>query len=410
MKIAVVHDWLTTYAGAERVLEQILLCYPEADIFTLVDFVPEKERAFLGGRTPRTSFIQKLPGARKHYRNYLPLMPLAIEQFDLSGYDLVISNNFAVAKGVIVGPDQLHLSYVQSPIRYAWDLQFQYLAESNLERGPKSWLARYLLHRLRIWDHRSAAGVDQFFGNSLYITRRIEKTYRRNAEVLYPPVDTEAFALREDKEDFYLTASRMVPYKKIPMIVRAFRHMPDRKLVVIGTGPEFEKCRAEAGPNVELMGWQSFDVLRDRMQRARGFIFAAEEDFGIVPIEAQACGTPVIAFNGGGARETVRGLGTDAPTGCFFDHQTPESLVEAIERFEAHAAEFTPQACRQNALAFSSERFRDEFTNYVEHHWRQWTAQLALPHSRSMPSAAARTEPGSGLAAPDARDAISPRS
>ncbi len=377
LKIAIIHDWLVTYAGAERCLEQMLACFPEADVFSLIDFVPDSERGFLAGKRAATSFIQKLPFARTKYRAYLPLMPLAIEQFDLSGYDIILSSSHAVAKGVLVGPDQLHICYTYSPMRYVWDLQFQYLAESGLQRGLRSILVRYLLHRLRIWDSRTAAGVDTFAAISHFISRRIQKAYRRGSIVIYPPVDTENFQLHEAKEDFYVTASRMVPYKKIPMIVEAFSHMPDKKLVVIGTGPEWEKCKAAAGPNVQLLGWQPGDVLRDHLQRAKAFIFAAEEDFGIAPLEAQACGTPVIAFGRGGAAETIRGLSHDRPTGLFFDQQTPEAIFEAVRLFEENAGSFDPLMCRENVSLFSVERFRSELKALVHAEWGRQQARNA---------------------------------
>ncbi len=369
MKIAIIHDWLVTYAGAERVLEQMLVCYPQADIFSTVDFLPDDNRGFIAGKRATTSFIQKFPKAKSHYRNYLPLMPLAVEQFDLSNYDIVISSSHAVAKGVLVGPDQLHICMCYSPIRYAWDLQHQYLKESNLVSGLKGWLARWLLHKMRLWDVRTANGVDQFIAISHFIERRILKTYRRASTVIYPPVDVKAFEFQSEKEDFYLTASRMVPYKKMPMIVEAFSSMPDRRLVVIGDGPEYEKCKASASANVSLIGYQSFDVLKDYMQRAKAFVFAAEEDFGIAPLEAQACGTPVIAYGKGAVLETIRDIAFDNPTGVFFLEQTPESIIKAIKAFECDEKIFSPLACRENAMRFSPERFRFELSTFVEEEW-----------------------------------------
>lgn len=305
MKVAVVHEWLDTYAGSERVLEQMLKAYPSADLFTVVDFLKDDERGFVLGKRARTTFIQRLPGARKHFRSYLPLMPLAVEQLDLSGYDLVLSSSHAVAKGVITGPDQVHVSYVHSPIRYAWDMQHQYLNESGLARGFKGAVARLVLHYMRLWDLRTANGVDAFIANSAFIARRIRKVYRREAQVIFPPVDLDRFQLHEHKEDFYLAASRMVPYKKMPLIAEAFAKMPGKRLVMIGDGPEIDRVRAVAGPNVSVLGYQGTEVLADHMRRARAFVFAAEEDFGIMPVEVQACGTPVIAFGRGGATETV---------------------------------------------------------------------------------------------------------
>jgi len=368
-RIAIVCEWLTTYAGSERVLEQLLALYPNADLFAVCDFIPEHERGFLRGHRARVTFIQRLPGASKRYRSYLPLMPLAIEQIDLSAYDVVISSSHAVAKGVITGPNQVHVSYVHSPIRYAWDLQHQYLQESGLASGLKSWVARWLLHRIRIWDLRTANGVDHFVANSRFIGRRIWKVYRRESTVVYPPVDTAAFTLREDKEDFYLTASRLVPYKKIDLLVRAFSEMPTRRLVVIGDGPDMVKIRESAGPNVILMGYQPFEVLRDHMQRAKAFVFAAEEDFGIAPVEAQACGTPVIAYGKGGAMETVIGLDQAEPTGVFFPEQTVEAVTAAVETFETESHRISAVHCRANAVRFAPEQFRQQMASVVNHAW-----------------------------------------
>ncbi|MCI6086640.1 glycosyltransferase family 4 protein [Selenomonas sp.] len=366
MKVAIVHEWLVTYAGSERVLGELLALYPDADVFAVCDFVPEAERAFLRGKHPQTTFIQRLPGARRHYQSYLPLLPLAIEQLDVTGYDLVISSSHCVAKGVLTGPNQVHISYIHSPMRYAWDLTHQYLREAGLTHGAKGWLARLILHYMRLWDTRTASGVDAYIANSRFIARRVQKCYGREAAVIYPPVDVAKFALCAEKQDYYLAASRMTPYKKMKLIVEAFNTTPDRHLVVIGTGPEYEKTAAIAGPNIEMLGYQPDDVLRERMQHAKAFVFAAEEDFGITPVEAQACGTPVIAYGRGGALETVRGLDVDAPTGVFFPEQTATSIVEAVRTFEAHAAEITPAACRANAERFRPERFRAEIAAFVE--------------------------------------------
>ena len=366
MRVAVVHEWLVTYAGSERVLEQMLQVFPEADLYSLLDFVPPQERGFLGNRQVKTSFVQRLPWARTRYRQYLPLLPLAVEQFDLSGYDLVISSSHSVAKGVLTGPDQTHLCMCYSPIRYAWDLQHQYLRESGWDRGLRSALARYLLHRLRIWDVRTANGVDGFMAISHFIARRIWKTYRRESTVIYPPVDVESFVPGTAKEDFYVTASRLVPYKRIDLIVEAFAEMPTRRLIVIGDGPEMPRARARAKANVEFLGHQPFPVLRDHLQRARAFLFAAEEDFGIAPVEAQACGTPVIGYGKGGLRETVRGADADEPTGVLFDQQSASAIRSAVEQFELEAGAFSPAACRNNAMRFAPERFRAELRQYVE--------------------------------------------
>lgn len=390
-RVAVVHDWLTTYAGSERVLEQILKIWPEADLFSVVDFFPDAQRHVLQGKHAKTSFIQRLPRARQSFRNYLPLMPLAVEQFDLSDYDLVISSSHAVAKGVITGPEQLHVSYIHSPIRYAWDLQHQYLDESRLTRGLKSWIARAILHYMRIWDQRTAHGVDLLVANSAYVARRIRKVYGCPATVVFPPVDVERFGLGQCREDFYLTASRLVPYKKVALIVEAFAAMPDKRLVVIGDGPDFARIQAMLPPNVRMLGYQSTEILIDHMQRARAFVFAAEEDFGIVAVEAQACGTPVIALGRGGASETVIDAGNAGTrTGVFFPRQTVEDIVRAVCRFE-DSGWFDPAVCRENALRFSPERFRSEFLAVVR---QAMAGQAGSPRAAPPePAPPAPTEP-----------------
>lgn len=369
MKIALIHEWFVSYVGSERVIEQILAIYPQADLYAIVDFLPAADRGFLNSKPVHTSFIQHLPFAKSHYRDYLPVMPLAVEQFDVSDYDMVISSSHAVAKGVLTGPDQLHISYVHSPMRYAWDMQHEYLKASGLDKGLKGGLARLLLHNIRMWDYRTANGVDYFAANSRFIARRIMKVYRREAMVIYPPVNISEFPLVEKKDDFYLTASRMVPYKKVDLIVEAFARMPEKHLIVIGDGPELNKIKSKAKKNVELLSSQSRVVLRDHMQKARAFIFAAQEDFGIMPLEAQASGTPVVAYGRGGAQETIRGLWQPQPTGVFFDEQTTEAIIQAVDLFEKNQYRINPQACRANAERFAPERFRSEFSQFVELSW-----------------------------------------
>lgn len=393
MKVAIVHEWFDTYAGSERVVEQMLQVFPQADLFGVVDFLSEHDRAFLGGRPVHTTFIQELPFARRRFRQYLPFMPLAIEQLDVTGYDLVLSSSHAVAKGVLTGPNQVHVSYVHSPMRYATDLQHQYLEEAGLKRGAKGMVAKAVLHYLRMWDFRTGPGVDLFIANSAFVARRIRKTYGRDSVVVYPPVDVDAFALRAEKDDFYLAAARMVPYKKMPVLVEAFARMPARRLVVVGEGPDLERCRklAAGSGNVQLVGYQPFAQLRDYMQRARALVFAAEEDFGITLVEAQACGTPVIAYGCGGARETVRPLGgAQPPTGLFFDEQTPESVMAAVARFEAAAGQISPLACRANAEQFSVEAFRTAYRRRVEE---------ALAQHEGRPRAAGAEQPDAGSGA-----------
>lgn len=367
LKVAIVADWLATYAGSEKVLEQILNIFPQADLFSVVDFIPEGKRNFLKNKTVNTSFIQKLPFARKKFRAYLPFMPIAVEQLDVSDYQLVISSSHAVAKGVITGPDQLHICYCHSPIRYAWDLQNQYLKESNLTKGIKSILARYMLFKIRNWDYRTANGVDIFLANSDFIRKRIWKIYRRKAKVVYPPVNIEKFPVNTTKKQYYFTASRMVPYKRVSLIVEAFSEMPEKELYVIGDGSEFEKVSKMATANVHLLGYQQDEILIKFMTEAKAFVFAAEEDFGIIPVEAQACGTPVIAYGRGGSLETVIADESDgAKTGVFFEEQTTQSIVAAVHRFEANINDFNPTLIRQNALRFSEESFRQKFKKIVQ--------------------------------------------
>jgi len=363
MKVAIIHDWLVVNGGAEKVLEEILALYPQAEIFTLVDYLPEKDRAWLGDRKVHTSFIHRLPFAKSKYRNFFPLFPIAIEQFDLSSFDVIISSSYAVAKGVITGPEQTHVSYCHSPARYAWDLQAQYLKESNMERGLKSTIARYFLHKFRIWDTRTSNGVDAFIANSKFIKKRIHKCYRRDAMVINPPVKLTQFSLETDKKDFYLTASRMVPYKRIDLVVEAFTKMPNKHLKVIGEGPEFEKIKAIASghQNIEMLGFQSNEVLIENMQYAKAFVFAAEEDFGIIPVEAQACGTPVIAYGKGGCLETV----ADGISGLHFSEQTVTSIVDAIDRFES-LPQLPPQQVRNNAEQFSIDSFRQKLKGLID--------------------------------------------
>ena len=395
-KIAIVHEWLTTYAGSEKVLEAMLAEYPQADVFTLINFLPKKHGAVILPHVVQTSFMQKIPFVKYFYRYLLGLMPFAVEQYDLSRYDLVISNSHSVAKGVITGPDQLHICYCYTPMRYAWDLQNQYLREAGLFHGGAGLLARMILKRMRIWDMRTAPGVDHFIACSRYIARRIEKTYRRQAEVIYPNVAVDDFVPGGgERGDFYFTSSRMVPYKKINLIVEAFSKMPDRKLVVIGDGPQFSRIKTVAGDNVTLLGYQPFPVLLSHLQRAKAFIFAAEEDFGIAPLEAQACGTPVIAFAKGGALETV----VEGVTGLYFHEQSPAAIANAVLDFETLPDDaFDPAVLRAHAQTFSTANFREQFRDYVEKCWEEH-ARSAGAGARSTSEKGLSPRPSSGTVA-----------
>lgn len=361
MKVAIVHEWLVSYAGSEKVVEQMLNCFPDADIFTLIDNLPESERGFLNGKKITTSFLQKIPFAKTKHRLFLPLMPLAIEQFDMSEYDVVISSSHAVAKGVLTGPNQLHICYCHSPIRYAWDMQHQYLKESNSRHGLKSWLMRYFLHKIRLWDYRTANGVDYFIANSNFIAKRIKKVYGRDSVVIFPPVNVNKFSANFEKQDFYFTASRLVPYKKIDLIAKAFCNMPERKLIIAGDGPDKAKLQTTiAGrENIEYVGFISDEQMVSYMQQAKAFVFAAEEDFGIIPVEAQSCGTPVITYAKGGAVDTV----IDNITGKYFYSQDITSIINSVTEFKV--ANINLSECVENAQKFSEEVFCKRFTNFV---------------------------------------------
>ncbi|GAN46436.1 glycosyltransferase [Methylobacterium radiotolerans] len=365
MRVAIVHDWLYIVGGAERVLEQLLRIYLDADVFALFDFLPDADRARLGYTQARTSFIQRMPFARTRHRNYLPLMPLAIEQFDLSAYDLVISSSYAVAKGVLTGPDQLHVSYIHSPMRYAWDMQHTYLRESGCDAGMKSLLARLILHRMRVWDFRTAAGPNAIVANSAFVARRIHKVYGRTAEVIHPPITLPTLRYDGPRANHFLVASRLVPYKNVEAVIRAFALLPDLELVVAGSGPDAARLREIAGPNVTFSGFVPDAELRHLMATARAFIFAAEEDFGIIVVEATSEGTPVLALGRGGARETVQTRGPQR-TGMFFDVPEPEAIAECVRRFLLQESHFTREACWAQAETFSAELFRSRFSNFVD--------------------------------------------
>ena len=362
MKAALVHDWLITEGGGEKCVQSFLNINPDFDLFSLIDFFSDEYRErLIKGKHARTSFIQNLPTAKSNHRKFLPLFPLAIEQFDLSEYDLILSSSMSVSKGVLTHANQVHICYCHSPMRYAWDLYFQYLNEAGLSSGIKGWFAKYILHKMRTWDIISSNRVDYFIANSQFIAKRIKKIYNREATVIYPPVDVESFNLETSKEDFFLTASRMVPYKKIDLIVEAFSQMPEKKLVVIGDGPDMTKIKQKATKNIEIKGYQPFTELKKHMQKAKAFVFAAEEDFGIIPVEAQACGTPVIAFGKGGSLETV----VQGSTGNFFYSQSAEAIKNAVIAFEKENDKYSPLEIRQHALKFSAKRFENEIRNFI---------------------------------------------
>jgi len=369
LKTAIVHEWLVNYAGSEKCLESFTNIWPDAEVFTLVDFLDDETREIvLKGKKSHTTFIQRLPYARKQHRKYLPLFPKAIESFNLKNYKLVLSSSHSVAKGVKKKKNQLHVCYCHTPMRYAWDEADYYLQEADLTSGIKGKIAHSVLRYLKKWDLKSADNVDFFIANSNHIAKKIKRIYNRNADVIYPPVDTQKFSLVTQKDDYYLTASRLVPYKRIDLIVEAFAHMLDKKLVVVGSGPEKEKIKSKLTPNIELVGYQDFDSLKEYMQKARAFVFAAEEDFGIIVVEAMACGTPVIAGNYGGTTETV----IDNKTGILFQEQTVDSIIQALRRFEQIQPGFNYNEIREHSEKFSRYRFEHEIKEYVSEKYKSF--------------------------------------
>lgn len=363
MKIAIIHDWLVVDAGAEKVLKNILDIYPTADIFSLVDFLSDYDRTtILNGKKAKTTFIQKLPFSKKYFRNYLPLFPIAIESLNLKDYDLLISSSWAVAKGIKKSKKQIHICYCHTPIRYAWDLYDEYT--SNL-KNPKKFFVERTLGYIRNWDIKTLDRVDYFIANSKFVQERIKKTYKKDSVVIYPPVKTDKFIFETNKEDFYLTASRLVPYKKTKLIVEAFNDMNDKKLLVIGSGEDFLSIKSIAKDNIILLGFLEEKELIKYMQKAKAFLYAAIEDFGIVPIEAMSCGTPVIALNKGGTAETVE----DSLTGIHFSNQTKEDIILAVRNFETK--KFDCENISKLSKVYSEDIFKQEFESFVNSKLKQ---------------------------------------
>ncbi len=367
LKYALVHEWLTPKAtgGSELVVQEILN-HVDADLYALIDFESSNPESYLYKRQIGKTFLQHFPFARTGVQKYLPFLPLAIEQLDLRRYDVILSSSHCVAKGILTTAEQLHICYCHSPMRYAWDLTFDYLRQSKMGSGLPGWATRYLLHRLRQWDVLSANRVDYFIANSQHTARRIWRCYRREATVIYPPVNIESFPFVSEKEDFYLTVSRLVSYKQVSLIIRAFNQM-QKPLVVIGTGEDMQKIREIAKPNIKILGWQPDEIVKKYMANAKAFVYAACEDFGIALVEAQACGTPVIAYGVGGAKETVRDIRScqQTGTGILFDEQKEAALVEAIETFEACADKFNPEYARSHAAGFSGQVFAQRYLEFL---------------------------------------------
>ena len=374
LKYALVHEWLTPKAtgGSELVVKEILQ-YIDADIYALIDFESTNPQSYLYQREIGTTFLQKFPQAKAGVQKYLPLLPIAIEQLDLNHYDVILSSSHAVAKGVLTNPHQLHICYCHTPMRYAWDLTFDYLKGDRKGRGVQGIITRYILHRLRQWDVISANRVDYFIANSQHTQARIWRCYRRQAKVIYPPVDLEKFEFTPEKEDFYLTISRLVSYKQICLIVKAFNKLK-KPLVIIGGGSQLEEIRQLAESHIQVLGWQPHDVVKKYITKAKAFVYAACEDFGIALVEAQACGTPVIAYGKGGALETVKDIRVydRDGTGLLFGVQQPEALVEAVKAFEQLQTQIDPENCRLQANKFSPMIFQQSYLQFVKDCYQNW--------------------------------------
>jgi len=371
LKVAIVHDWFTVDGGAEKVCREIINLYPQADIYSLIDYLSDNDRQnILKGKKSNTSIIQKFPFSKKYYRYYLPWFPYAIEQINLTDYDLIISSSYAVAKGVLTHSNQVHVCYCHSPMRYLWDLYFSYIPKTKWTNFLLAYFMRHYISKLRQWDVISSNRVDAFVANSENIARRIKKVYRRDSVVVYPPLFTDKFPLITKKQDYYVSASRLVPYKKVELAILAFKKLPNKRLKVIGDGPELAKLTqlAKGSGNIEILGFLEQSEFASVMGNAKAFINSSFEDFGIAPVEAQACGTPVIAYAKGGVLETT----IKDKTAIYFYEQTPEAIIEAIEQFEKSTL-WTAEEIHKYANSFNNERFAREFTKVVD--------QCLLEHS-----------------------------
>ncbi len=378
MRVAIVHDWLTGMRGGEKVLEVFCELFPEADIFTLIHIHGSVSK-IIEDKKIQTSFLHRIPFAKGHYRSFLPLFPLAIEGFNIREYDMVLSSSHCVAKGVLTSPSAVHVCYCHTPMRYIWDHYYTYFGN-----GKKGLVSRLFMpavaHYLRMWDVASCNRVDYFVANSYHIANRIKKYYKRSAEVIHPPVDCSLYTPPESyrEGEYYLIVSAFAPYKRIDIAVDAFERM-GLPLIIIGGGQDEERIRKMAKKHVQCIGWQSSESLKEYYRGCKALIFPGEEDFGIVPLEAQACGKPVIAFARGGVLETVRGIyphmdssgettavQPGSPTGVFFTKQTTKSLMDAVRFFEYRKNQFDPLLIRKHAESFDRLLFKEKFHQYIE--------------------------------------------
>lgn len=366
MKLAIIQDWLTSLGGAEKCIEALCELWPDADIYTLI-YRPDRFRdSLISHHRITTSFAQRLPWSTTKFRHYFALYPYAIEQFDLRDYGIVVSFSAAFAHGVLTDPDQAHICYKHTPMRYAWSGYQEYLADPQLRRLSKRLVAKLILHRMRRWDYAAAQRPDIMLANSEEVRRRIWKYYRRESQVVHPPVDVPGDGTHVDqtRHDYFVNIGRLVPYKRVDLIVQAFAQVPERHLVVAGSGPELNRLKemAKGLSNVDILGFVDESQKIELLARARAFVFAAHEDFGIAPVEAQAYGTPIIAYGRGGALETV----VEGQTGVFFEKQTVESLLQGIRVFEQMEHAFDPNAIRSHARTFGKEIFQRRFKTVVE--------------------------------------------
>ena len=369
MKVALTHDWLVSMGGGENVIINFKEIFPDAPIYTSV-YSPEKLGQALRDIDVRTSFLQKFKIARKKHRGFLPLMPMAWEQFDFKGYDIVLSSSHCCAKGIITSPDTMHVCYCHTPMRYAWEFYSEYVNEDSVGR-LKRLIIPVLMHRIRTWDAVSANRVDYYIANSHNVARRIWKHYRREAEVIYGPIKAHYFQLADQDDDFFLIVSRLVPYKRVDLAVQAFNEL-GLPLVVIGGGPQLEYLKSIAKSNVKIMGRQPNEVVRDHYARCRAFLFPGEEDMGVTHLEANACGRPVIAFDRGGVPETV----VEGETGIFFQEQTAESLKQAVLQFQH--MEFDKNRIRHHALGFDESIFKSKIETFVLNKYNEYTGRHRL--------------------------------